>query len=377
MDVSVQERRRAFTHWLRTGHLPLSRAPDGLELKFNPYHDPHNGQFTFAPGGSGSPGNAAVSTRRAPASGMLAAVKQSAVIDRGSTSRNTAVDEEQPQRSEAVYRPSNDAGRFEAVSLPRNPRASRASNSRAFQDPLTLAQTFPGLQDQPAGAIIALADNVLDFSGPARDLTADLTLTWSNTMIEQIKALDPNYRFDSLGFPETLQGQVNQLNALRFQRAAAFMRQRAELAPMQVETLRFVQESADEAYDRAIVLLRKGRLKINLSDQEAIGNYVDREVRRDLRARYGSFGINSAGKGPVRVNRREDDSSGSELSYRRPDARVGNVAYDVTLTQKTTKTPQVRGFFDTDFRPEYVIIIRPRQLPNGGSYIITRPEKSR
>ena len=51
MDVSVQERRRAFTHWLRTGRLPLSRAPDGLELKFNPYHDPRNGQFTFAPGG--------------------------------------------------------------------------------------------------------------------------------------------------------------------------------------------------------------------------------------------------------------------------------------------------------------------------------------
>jgi hypothetical protein len=375
MDVSVQERRQAFTHWLRTGRLPLSIASDGVELKFNPYHDPRNGQFTFAPGGSSSPGNAAGSPRRAAASSALAAMKQPAAFDRDSTSRSSPVDDQQPQRSDAVYRPDNDAGRFEAVSLPRNPRASRGSNSRAFQDPLTLAQTFPGLQDQPAGVIVALADNVLDFSGPARELTADLTRTWSNTLINQIKALDPTYRFESLGFPETLEGQVNQLNSLRFERAAAFMRQKAELGPMQVETLRFIQQAADRAYDRGLVRLRAGRLNVRLSNQEALGNYIDREVRMALRERYNLMGIEAAGRGPIRVNRREDDTSGSELTYRRPDARVGNIAIDVTLTQKTLKTQQVRGFFNSDFKPIYVAIIRPRQLGEGSSYIITRPEK--
>lgn len=194
-------------------------------------------------------------------------------------------------------------------------------------------------------------------------------------MIEQIKALDPNYHFYSLGFPETLQGQINQLNDLRFERAAAFFRVKSELRPLQVETLRFVQAQVDKAYTRGTRLLLAGRLKVRLSEQEALGNYIDREVRRRLRRQYNQYGVESAGKGPVRVNRRENNSSGSELTYRRPDARVGNVAFDVTLAAKTGRTPQVRGFFDADFRPAYVVIIRPRQLGRDNTYIIPRGEK--
>jgi LysM repeat protein len=48
---------RAFSHYLRTGQrLPeewFIDEPD-VELKFNPNHDPRNGQFTFAPGGARS-----------------------------------------------------------------------------------------------------------------------------------------------------------------------------------------------------------------------------------------------------------------------------------------------------------------------------------
>lgn len=46
---------RAFSHYLRTGQrLPEEWFLDAqeVELKFNPYHDPRNGQFTFAPGGT-------------------------------------------------------------------------------------------------------------------------------------------------------------------------------------------------------------------------------------------------------------------------------------------------------------------------------------
>lgn len=46
------EQRRAFSHWLRTGRLPQVRSDDGVELKFNPWHDPDDGRFTFA--GSGN-----------------------------------------------------------------------------------------------------------------------------------------------------------------------------------------------------------------------------------------------------------------------------------------------------------------------------------
>ncbi|HJO65945.1 MAG TPA: hypothetical protein QF469_11435 [Sphingomonas sanguinis] len=39
---------QAFSFWLRTGRLPSVLGPDGIELKFNPWHDPANGRFTFA-----------------------------------------------------------------------------------------------------------------------------------------------------------------------------------------------------------------------------------------------------------------------------------------------------------------------------------------
>jgi hypothetical protein len=46
----------------------------------------------------------------------------------------------------------------------------------------------------------------------------------------------------------------------------------------------------------------------------------------------------------------------------------------VTLTRKTLATAQVRGFFNTDFRPSRVVIIRPRQEGADHAYAIQRPE---
>jgi len=53
-SVRLTERER-FSFYLRTGRIaPEVKAEpenDTLETKFNPYHDPENGRFTFAPGG--------------------------------------------------------------------------------------------------------------------------------------------------------------------------------------------------------------------------------------------------------------------------------------------------------------------------------------
>lgn len=60
-------RQSAFSHYLRTGQrLPEESFAEEQkpELKFNPYHDPHNGQFTFAPGGARSSGGVSISDRR-------------------------------------------------------------------------------------------------------------------------------------------------------------------------------------------------------------------------------------------------------------------------------------------------------------------------
>ncbi len=65
IETSNNKRARDFSNWLRTGRLPLVIGPGGLELKYNPWHDPDDGRFTFAKsglffgaGGSGSAGGA-------------------------------------------------------------------------------------------------------------------------------------------------------------------------------------------------------------------------------------------------------------------------------------------------------------------------------
>jgi hypothetical protein len=55
----------ARAYYLRTGAvLDTSVFLAEIERKFNPYHDPGNGQFTFGPGGSGAAGNRAAMGER-------------------------------------------------------------------------------------------------------------------------------------------------------------------------------------------------------------------------------------------------------------------------------------------------------------------------
>jgi len=54
--------------------------------------------------------------------------------------------------------------------------------------------------------------------------------------------------------------------------------------------------------------------------------------------------------------------------------RVGNLAFDTSLTAKQSSDSQIKGFFNADFRPEGVVIVRPNQLGNNSSYIIWRPK---
>lgn len=68
--TDAQQRRADLNRWLRTGRwVPAQLADSRLEVKFNPYHDPANGQFTFAPGGIGRAAAADPRQSRSPASG--------------------------------------------------------------------------------------------------------------------------------------------------------------------------------------------------------------------------------------------------------------------------------------------------------------------
>jgi hypothetical protein len=125
--------RCAFRLYLRTGQ--RVRAGDAVEVKFNPYHDPRNGQFTFAPGGP-----------RSLESGLMAPRNYASAPPGGPTGRGGRT------------------GR-------RNPRGGDAGSVRPNYDPTFLRQVFPGLGTVPERIIMA-ADAIFDIFGPANALTA-------------------------------------------------------------------------------------------------------------------------------------------------------------------------------------------------------------
>lgn len=337
MHTIESAQRIGFRHWIRTGRAPRVRAADGRKLKFNPYHDPRDGRFTFASLGGG----VQASPTRGAGSGARASL--------------------------TVPRP--------------EPAMGRGGNIRAFDDPMTIEQVFPALRNSPASAIIAVTDNIVGIFSPATEFRAEDLLDQAKLLIADIRAIDPRAHFDELGAVDALrrpeysiEGLTNQVNGLRFRRAVLLARVRGDYGSLLVETLRFVQQETDMAYEEGLALLKAGKLIPRLSAREALGNFIDKRVRMNLRKRFNGYAIDSAGAGPVRVNRREYDTSGTDRTHQIPDARVKNLAFDVTLTQKTLATAQIRGFFGADFRPSHVIIIRPSQLGKGHTYAINRPE---
>lgn len=369
--------RIAFNIYLRTGRYPCILPQDltsrSIEHKFNPYHDPRDGRFTFAPGGPRSLSNVIISDRRKTVS---ASGTQRPQIGTGSlnvTGVNADNRDRTPSSVDAVYRPASSMASLERIGYRRS-RGRRGDNAGAFYDPVTLQQIFPGLRGSAPGTIIALADNALDISGPANQLTAQMTLEYSARLIEDIQSIAPNYRFQSLGFPSTLEGQIKQINRLRVERAVLAYKIRGEVRPLQVEMLRFLQRKTDQSYDTAKERLKTGRLRIHISENETIGNFIDAQVRDELRDFYRTVGIDVSRNQKIRVNARAYATSETERTYRIPDSWIDSIAYDVTLSPKTAEFNQIRGFFKADMKPQSVIIVRPSQIGPNNTYIITRPK---
>lgn len=317
MQLSSADERRAVTLWLRTGRWPTVRSANGLELKFNPYHDRQNGRFTFGPGGS----------RDTWRSARLA------------------------------------AGRIEEP-------AGRGSNSRAFEDPMTLEHVAPALRGSPAGAVVAIADDFFNIFGNADAAQIEIIDGRANKALADIKRLDPHFHFNDLGPNTTVEGRQNRLNDILMHRAAIYLRVRGDYGPLQVETLKLVQKKADDAYTRGQELLARGKLTHGTTDRMKLGNYIDREVRKDVRERFFFYGVKVSSDGRVRVNRQENGVSGRDYSV--PDIRVDRFYYDVSLQAKRPGAEQIVRYFGTKANPEYVIIVRPRQEAPNHSYIIKR-----
>jgi hypothetical protein len=238
----------------------------------------------------------------------------------------------------------------------------------------SLRQLFPGMPNAPASAILAPIDSLLGISGPGIAANDEAVRNLRDELISDIQQLRPSYRFQSIdpgGMPPSIAGRNAMLDSLRLERAAAIYQVRGTIEPLQVETLRFVQRRVDTAYERAVQLYNSGQLSARLNRNEAIGNYVDAAVRRSLRSLYPMLGVSINRGEPVQVNRRARTIS--ELTYTIPDARVGNVIFDATLANKAPRSPQIIRFFQSHFEPVAAIIIRPSQLGQGHTYLITPP----
>jgi hypothetical protein len=157
---------------------------------------------------------------------------------------------------------------------------------------------FPGLKDAQALSIpLAPIDGFFGVSALAEEANLEATLALHDALIAEIKQVDPTFRGEEL-LPEggiaslDWKGRTELIESLLMQRASAYYRVRGDVGYLQVETLRFLQDAVDAANQEAVSAADSGRLQPRLSREEAIGNWVDARVRKDLRQMFDEYDIN-------------------------------------------------------------------------------------
>jgi hypothetical protein len=192
--------------------------------------------------------------------------------------------------------------------------ASRRSNGPP-DDYTRLEDVFPGLSDAPGVEIpLAPVDGFLGASALADEANLEATLAQYGSLVAEIKQIDPSFVDQELLPPDgiaglTWQGRTNLINNLRMQRAVAYYRVLGDVGPLQVETLRFLQDAVDSAYVQAVAEADAGRLQPRLSRAGAIGNWVDFQVRLDLKNMLYSFGIAYGPGEDLTINNRDYETS--------------------------------------------------------------------
>lgn len=234
------------------------------------------------------------------------------------------------------------------------------------------------LQQSPAGLPIQFLDNIFGITAPAEELNLGLSELEMRALLRRIHEIDPSYIYASIEPRGGLAGmswqeRLTVINRLRAELAATTYRVRGDIRPLQEVTLDFIQRATNAKYDEALQRYKAGELNPRQPRQLAIGNDVDDAVRRLLRQFYDSLGIPTDSTSAIRVNRRAYNTSHLPKSYRLPDARVGNLAFDVSLEAKKPSDDQIKAFFRADYKPIGVVIVRPNQLGSNSSYVIWRP----
>ena len=280
---------------------------------------------------------------------------------------------------DGVYRPQTDTAHVTLAAGGEEDEAESRRSNGPPDDYTRLEDIFPGLKEIPGlGIPLAPIDAFLGIAAAADEANLEATMGQYRALIRDIKQVDPSFVDSELLPPGGIaglswQGRTNLINDLLTQRAAAYYKIRGDIRPLQVETFRFLQDAVDAAYADAVNKADAGRLQPRLSREEAIGNSMDPVVRKGLQFKFNTYDIPFGPRQDITVNNRDYETTDNQNAYRIPDARLGDVAFDWTLTAKTMSTSQIRGFFRANSQPRAVIIIRPSQLGEGGSYLISRP----
>lgn len=247
----------------------------------------------------------------------------------------------------------------------------------------SLQEVFPGLKDAPGLAIpLAPIDGFLGISASADAANLAATMMQYRFLIAAIRTLNPRFVDEEL-LPDggiaglSWQGRINLINSLRMERAATLYRFNGDVRLLQVESLRFLQNAVDDAYAEGVKEYGAERLTPRLSREEAIGNYMDVAVRRQLRGFLNRYNVPYGPGANVTINNRDYDTSPPQKTFRVPDARIGDISFDWTLSLKTMVNQQIRGFFAADSRPIGVVVVRPSQLGRNSTYLIPRSAEPR
>lgn len=282
---------------------------------------------------------------------------------------------------DGVYRPGVDDPVFILAGAEEN--ESRRGSNGPPDEFTTLVSVFPGLENNPGLAVpLAPISSFLGIASSADAANLDGVILQYKSLISEIRAVKPDFADDELLPPGGIagmswQGRAALLNELRMQRAAIFYKIKGDPEPLQVETLRFLQNSVDRAYAAGVKMYSAGRLQPRLSREEAIGNFMDATVRFELKAKFNSYDLEYGPRSDISINNRDYDNSGNDSTYTVPDARIKNVSFDWTLTAKDISSRQIRGFFGADSQPAAVIIVRPSLLGRDSTYLIPRPAQLR
>lgn len=144
------------------------------------------------------------------------------------------------------------------------------------------------------------------------------------------------------------------------------------MTPVQFEerVMKIQQAAADanEAYEQGLKDMAAGFVKRNpnMHENVALGSYVDKQVRLELRAFAQKEGLHESGQSKIfAVNRylREPEVAGRG----QPDVRSGyNLYIDTTLALKHGETEQIMNWHR--IKPGHFLMIIPNQI--GGSYVI-------